>query len=332
MIGPLKTFSIRKRRKPRVFAIGDIHGCHEELRALLTLLPLDPDSLVVFLGDYIDRGPNSRAVIDALIELGQRCRVMCMLGNHELMLREFFEATDPRRVARFIYNGGGSTLASYSNDEGICDVPTSHMAFFEQLKYFHVEGDHVFVHAGLPVNLDEIDLAEHGEEMVWMRRQPGAPERKFSKIVVHGHTPLPDVEINPHRINIDTSCVYGRRLTAMEIQTQELWHVERSTAEIPQFLHDAKDSRRQAFRFTGRVPVVVQHDGKTQLFETINYSEIGLLMVPVKVGINTGLRQGSSVTGAIGSGAGATHFQGVILRVDDGERHAVKIFSRKPIL
>jgi serine/threonine protein phosphatase 1 len=309
-----------------IFAIADIHGCDEELRALLKVLPLRRDSLVVFLGDYIDRGPNSRGVVETILELKEYCNVVCLLGNHELMLREFLDGSDPRRVARFIYNGGGATLSSYSDGDGVMTFPAEHIEFFEGLKHYHVEGDHCFVHAGLPVDLDELDVDEHGEEMVWMRWRPTMPEPNYSKIIVHGHTPVPEVDIAERRINLDTSCVYGRSLTAMEIQSRELWHVERSATPKPIYLRDAKDGRRQAFRYTGKVPVVVQYEGLTLPFETINYSEIGVLMRPAPNRAPTGsLRPGATITGLIGTDGSATPFRGVVLRVDEGARHAVKI-------
>jgi serine/threonine protein phosphatase 1 len=309
-----------------IFAIADIHGCDEELRALLKVLPLRRDSLVVFLGDYIDRGPNSRGVVETILELKEYCNVVCLLGNHELMLREFLDGSDPRRVARFIYNGGGATLSSYSDGDGVMTFPAEHIEFFEGLKHYHVEGDHCFVHAGLPVDLDELDVDEHGEEMVWMRWRPTMPEPNYSKIIVHGHTPVPEVDIAERRINLDTSCVYGRSLTAMEIRSRELWHVERSATPKPIYLRDAKDGRRQAFRYTGKVPVVVQYEGVTLPFETINYSEIGVLMRPAPNRAASGsLRPGATITGLIGTDGAATPFRGVVLRVDEGARHAVKI-------
>jgi serine/threonine protein phosphatase 1 len=317
--------ALRRSQQGPVFAIADVHGCDEELRALLQQLPLRRDSLVVFLGDYIDRGPNSKGVVDTVLELMDYCRVVCLLGNHELMLREFLDGSDPRRVARFIYNGGGATLASYSNEDGAFNIPPDHLEFFQKLAYYHVEGDYCFVHAGLPVEVDQIDLKLHGEEMVWMRRRPGAPEPHFDKIVVHGHTPLPDVEIAPRRINLDTSCVYGHRLTAMEVHSREMWRVERSTAPKPVYLRDSKDSRRQAFRFSGRVPVTLRYEGRVYQFQTINYSEIGMLIKPVDLLPMGALRPGSIVAGLIGAEDASTPFRGVILRVDEGARHAVKI-------
>lgn len=302
-----------------------MHGCDEELRALLQKLPLRRDALVVFLGDYIDRGPNSRGVVDTILELKDYCRVVCLLGNHELMLREFLDGSDPRRMARFIYNGGGATLASYSNEDGAFHIPADHLQFYQELSYFHIEGEYCFVHAGIPVEVEQLDLAKHGEDMVWMRRRAGAPEPSFDKIVVHGHTPVPDVEFGPRRINLDTSCVYGHRLTAMELHSKELWNVERSTAPKPIYLRDSKDSRRQAFRFEGRVPVTVTYENRNLQFVTINYSEIGMLIRPVDLLPMGAIPAGTIISGLIGIETEATPFRGVVLRVDDGARHAVKI-------
>jgi serine/threonine protein phosphatase 1 len=312
-----------------VFAIGDVHGCAEELRALIQKLPLRRDSLVIFLGDYIDRGPDSRGVVDTILDLQQYCRVICLLGNHELMLREFLDGSDSRRVARFIYNGGSATLASYADHDGVFVMPEEHRAFFDSLKYHHIEGDHCFVHAGLPTSVEEIDIAIHGEEMVWMRQRPGMPEPNYSKIIVHGHSAIPEIDIQPRRINLDTACVYGRRLTAMEMTTREVYKVERSTTPQPIYLRDAKDTRRHALRFTGKVPVALSHQGATLRFETINYSEIGILMTPVNP-LDVKLAAGTSVNGTIGVGETATAFKGIVLRVDGGNRIALKIVVDQP--
>ena len=316
-------------RHDQVFAIGDVHGCVDELRQLLKQLPLTRDSLVIFLGDYIDRGQSSRGVIETVLELKEYCPVVCLLGNHELMLREFLDGSDPRKVARFIYNGGGATLASYSNEDGVFHFPEEHLEFVQELTYFHVEQDYCFVHAGLPVDLDQIDLAIHGENMVWMRRPFGSPEQDFSKIVVHGHTPLTNVEVTPRRINLDTACVYGRCLTAMEVHSRETWYVERAAGAVPVHLRDTRDSRREAFRFTGCVPVIVEHEGRTLPFETINYSEIGLLIRPVDRVPVVNLNPGALIRGRIGVDVAAAPFRGVVLRIDEGARYAVKILPEQ---
>ena len=308
----------------QVFAIGDVHGCAEELRALIQKLPITRDSLVVFLGDYIDRGPDSRGVVDTILELEQYCRVVCLLGNHELMLREFLDGSDSRRVARFIYNGGSATLASYADHDGVFVMPEEHRAFFDALPYHFIQGEFCFVHAGLPAAVEEIDVAIHGEEMVWMRVRPGMPEPNYSKIIVQGHSAINEPDIQPRRINLDTACVYGRRLTALEMHSREMWTVERSTAPQPIYLRDTKDSRRHALRFTGRVPVVIEYLGKKLLFETINYSEIGILMTPVDPP-DVKLTAGAAIGGTIGVGDIATPFRGLVLRVDEGNRVALKI-------
>src|SRR5438105_13173689 len=128
--------SMRRGEAGGVFAIADIHGCDEELRLLLRQLPLTRDSRVIFLGDYIDRGPNSRGVVETILELQEYCHVTCLLGNHELMLREFLDGSDPRLSARFIYNGGGATLASYSNDDAVFVIPEGHVESLEKPEYF----------------------------------------------------------------------------------------------------------------------------------------------------------------------------------------------------
>jgi len=220
--------------------------------------------------------------------------------------------------------GGSATLASYADHDGVFVMPQDHREFYDDLLYHYIEGDHVFVHAGLPANVEDLDIAVHGEEMVWMRHRPGSPEPNFSKIVVHGHSAIESIDIQPRRINLDTACVYGRRLTALEINTHEMFTVERSTAPQPIYLRDSKDSRRNALRFSGKVPVVIAHRGERLVFETINYSEIGMLMVPVDPS-DVKISAGSSVIGTIGVGDVATSFKGVVLRVDGGQRIALKI-------
>jgi serine/threonine protein phosphatase 1 len=320
--------SIRKP-KGRIFAVGDVHGCADELRALLQQLPVDRDSTVVFVGDYIDRGPNSRGVVDTVLELGEYCNTVCLLGNHELMLREFLDGSDPVRVARFVYNGGSSTLASYADDEGRYVFPPEHIEFFQSLKYYHVDGEYCFVHAGLPVDVDQIDLDLHGEEMVWMRRKGGDADPELSKIVVHGHSTSYEVEITPRRIGLDTACVFGRKLSAIDLETKKVYQVARLAMPEPTYLHE-KGGRRAAVRFEGKVPVMIPRGDVTLRFETINYSEIGILMRDIEPTGKPRLSPGEAVQGMIGPTEGAVAFKGVVLRVDGGTRYAVKILVEPP--
>jgi serine/threonine protein phosphatase 1 len=318
-----------RRPKGRLFAVGDVHGCAQELRALVQQLPIDRDSTVVFVGDYIDRGPDARGVVDTVLDLSDYCNVVCLMGNHELMLHEFLDGSDPVLVARFVYNGGSSTLASYADDEGHYTIPAEHIEFYRSLKYYHVDGEYCFVHAGLPVDVPDIDLDVHAEELVWMRRRPGEPDPEFSKIVVHGHSTTIEPEITPRRINIDTACVYGRKLTAMDLATKQVFQVPRMSTPEPTYLHE-KGSRRAAVRFEGRVPVVIPRGDKTLRYETINYSEIGILMREVEPGKQPKLAQGEQIAGTIGPEPGAVAFRGVVIRVDAGARYAVKILVEPP--
>jgi hypothetical protein len=143
-------------------------------------------------------------------------------------------------------------------------------------------------------------------------------------VVVHGHTPHHAVEISERSINLDTACVYGGRLTAMEVHSQQVWSVESTATTVALHLRDRKDSRRRARRFDGCVPVRVESDGLTLEFATVNYSEIGVLMRPM-----TGVRlpPGTTISGIIGEGLGEKAFRGVVLRVDGEGRHAVKLIE-----
>ncbi|MCJ8277615.1 MAG: serine/threonine protein phosphatase, partial [Bdellovibrionales bacterium] len=95
----------------RIFAIGDIHGCAEELNKLISLLPLNSEDTLVFLGDYIDRGPNSKKVVDIILDLKKNYNVICLKGNHEAMINEFIDDPSSPQAGLFIMNGGSSTLA-----------------------------------------------------------------------------------------------------------------------------------------------------------------------------------------------------------------------------
>ncbi len=198
------------------YTIGDIHGCLTKLKRLISLCEADSNGRpmkLVFLGDYLDRGPDSRGVIEQLMTLQQARpdRVICLLGNHEDMM---LAATDhPDWEERWLRNGGIQTLESYGVPD-ISGVPKEHIAWLRQLPKFHDDGLRFFVHAGVHPDRglnqqDEFDL-------LWIREPFLSSDKDFGRLVVHGHTPLrdgkPDVRIN--RLNIDTGAVFGRPLTA----------------------------------------------------------------------------------------------------------------------
>jgi len=192
-------------REDELFVIGDVHGCADELEELLDRLPLTKRSQIVFIGDYIDRGPDSRRVIDKLIELKQRHTVYPLMGNHELSLIEFLDEPASSLAARFLLNGGGATLHSYSDRPGAFDLPTDHVELIRNLAAGFCSPSYFFVHAGLPdVPIAELRCPEHMESMLWIRRDFFNSAFTWEKLIVHGHTPRDEVDFAPGRINIDT--------------------------------------------------------------------------------------------------------------------------------
>lgn len=314
-----------------VFAIGDVHGCADELEDLLALLPLDDNSTVVTLGDYIDRGPYSRRVIEVLMRAREKHNIVSLSGNHEEMLREFLDGSNPQRVARFILNGGSSTLADFANDHGEWVIPKDHLEFLEGLKLWHETDDHFFVHAGVPdVPLKELDPVRDRDELLWIRRAFISNTRRWEKRIVHGHTPVNAVEVSATRINVDTACAYGGFLTAIELPSHRIYSVPRRTGLRPAFLRD-KHSRRAAVRFLGAVPVTIHHEqlGKLEM-ETLNYSEIGMLIWSVEEDdrVKQMVDTGDSVAGMVGETSWTVPFQAKVVharRYPDGWKYGLQV-------
>lgn len=224
-----------------LYAIGDIHGERDALCALLGELPLGPDDRLVFLGDYIDRGPDSKGVVDRLIALAAERPCTFLLGNHESMFLDFLEWKDRAYFGgdAFLANGGGRTLASYGYfgasdmEPGRFRLPAEHEAFYRALRLWHVEGDYLFVHAGLGrEQLAEKDLGyalrrARPEDLLWNRSTGDLPHR-LGVTIVYGHTPLPDFGVRwntPFSIGIDTGAVFGGRLTAIRLPDETVFQV-----------------------------------------------------------------------------------------------------------
>lgn len=318
-----------------IYAIGDVHGCAYELRTLLNKLPLTPETTVVFLGDYIDRGGHSKDVVDTILELREQCRVVCLMGNHEAMFLNFLDNPGSERAGLFIVNGGSATLASYADDHGNYAFPKEHLKFFRELKLSYEDEHHFFVHAGVPdVPLKDLDVAVHGKKMMWIRGPFLKSEFDWGKVIVHGHTPVPEVEIRQNRINVDTGCVFMRRLSAVALPGQQVFSVPRQRIVKPIFLTDTA-SRRVAIRFQGALPVVVEQDGQRYQFETIDYSEVGLYMRELGSGPSPQLKQGEGIRGRIGRDpTGSVLFDGEVVRTHkdaSGVRYAVKVNAMTPV-
>ena len=217
----------------RIYAIGDIHGRLDLLNELLTLINSDiaPRPMVkpiyVFLGDYIDRGPSSRATIDRLIEHGRTNQSIFLKGNHESIALKCL--TDRNLFEQWLRLGGLETLISYglaspASGKQIVELqsafhqalPRAHFRFFSDLQNSFTCGDFFFVHAGVKPS---VELSHQKEsDLLWIRDEFLSSSRDFGKIVVHGHTPVSELEVGLNRINIDTGAFATGRLTCLVLE------------------------------------------------------------------------------------------------------------------
>ncbi|MEM9350061.1 MAG: metallophosphoesterase family protein [Pseudomonadota bacterium] len=235
-----------------IYAVGDIHGQLGELDRVLKLIESDGgiDAEIVFLGDYVDRGPNSRGVIDRLIAgLDAGRPWTCLKGNHDRMMEWFFEEEprhDPHLLIGFHWLheriGGLETLASYGvqpgpqarlnafQSEAKPHIPESHLDFLRQLKITHEMDDLVFVHAGIR---PEVPLGEQTEEdLVWIRQPFHDYTGPHPKLVVHGHTPVETVTHYGNRVNTDTGAGYGNRLVPVVFEGSETFTLSDQGREL----------------------------------------------------------------------------------------------------
>ncbi|MCA9191491.1 MAG: serine/threonine protein phosphatase [Planctomycetales bacterium] len=209
----------------RLIAIGDIHGCSDALRVLLNTIQPESDDTIVTLGDYVDRGPNSKDVIEQLIALKQKCVVVCLQGNHEeMMLRVVRDEEPPYNWLRY---GGVETLDSYGFVGDMKCIPPEHFAFFDTMAPFYESEEHIFLHA----NYDPGQELEKQTEfhLRWLKLTESTPGPHMSgKRAVVGHTHDRGGEIFDvgHLVCIDTYCYGGGWLTGLEVRTGELWQVD----------------------------------------------------------------------------------------------------------
>ncbi len=202
------------------YAIGDIHGCLWALKELIQKLPLSSGDKLIFLGDYVDRGPDSKGVIDFLINLSKFYNCIFLRGNHEQMMLECLEKG--RDCYLWELNGAGATIRSYG---GVRNIPEDHLAFLQSTRLYHVSDNLIFVHAGLRPGIpiekqDPFDLVWIRDEFIYSKDAvPGYT-------VIFGHTPFANVLILSDKIGVDTGCVYGGRLSCIRIEDQSIFQVE----------------------------------------------------------------------------------------------------------
>jgi serine/threonine protein phosphatase 1 len=221
----------------RLYAIGDVHGCLEALvrvhRAIGDDLAARPagDWRIIHLGDYVDRGADSRGVVEFMRArvAGDR-RVLCLRGNHDEM---FAAALGGERgaVELWLMNGGAETLESYgvpltrfldelrSGRAGGDAVPQAHRAFLDGLAVSARFGDYYFVHAG--IDPERSLEAQEPDVQIWIREPFLSSGKEFEAVVVHGHTPVRRVAVRPNRIGIDTGAVFGGPLSCLVLEGPE---------------------------------------------------------------------------------------------------------------
>jgi len=210
----------------RVIAIGDVHGCATALRAIIDLIRPQAEDTLVPLGDCVDRGPDSRQVIEELLALREKCRLVPLMGNHEEMM---LNALDGRPQPDDWWEcGGAATLRSYNPRHEVSAIPPEHSAYIRSWGDCHESDTHFFVHASYEP--DRPLSKQHWQTMRWQSLKFGVPEPHVSgKIAVVGHTSLKEGEVLDlgHLICIDTYCWGGGWLTALDATSGETWQVDR---------------------------------------------------------------------------------------------------------
>ena len=216
-----------------VYAIGDVHGRLDLLLALEQLLHTDAAARpgrkwFVMLGDYVDRGPQSAAVLDHLLApLPSGIERVCIAGNHVAAMLRFLQ--QPSRKSSWLGFGGIETLQSYGISETAVEtasrsalrdlihshIPTEHSDFLARLPLLFTTPNYIFVHAGLRLGIPPEQ--QHPDDLLWIRNEPAMGYAEFQKVVLHGHTPTPDVVFGDHRISVDTGAYLTGRLSAVRL-------------------------------------------------------------------------------------------------------------------
>ncbi len=211
----------------KIFVVGDIHGQLKMFENLMEKIPWRPnEDALVFLGDYVDRGPDSRGVVDHILSLTAKySKISCILGNHERMLLDYL-AGQNREL--YLVNGGGSTLRTYQRKKAhfgrrFVDevIPDDHTFFYKSLElYIEVDG-YYLIHGGFRPG---IPIARQSlMDMIWIREPFISSTHDFGKKVVFGHTPFMEPLVMKNKIGIDTGAAYGKRLCCVELPAEKFY-------------------------------------------------------------------------------------------------------------
>lgn len=235
----------------RTYAIGDVHGCHAELVRLIEAINPQPVDTIILLGDYVDRGADSKAVIATIIKLKERCNVIALKGNHEAMMYDALTTEDGyerfSNIRHWLGNGGSKTAESYYLDVGallaceeledliLPDDLIKHLDFLGSLPLYHITDTHIFVHASPKLNIS----IENQDQLTLMWRKATKSDAQVGyehisgKTIVCGHTmqisSLPR-KLSDKNIIIDTACFASGWLTAMNVDENN--YIQASKTEV----------------------------------------------------------------------------------------------------
>ena len=203
----------------RTFAIGDIHGCHTALAALDRAVGFRADDVIVTLGDYVDRGPHSKQVIEHLLDLSRRARLIPLLGNHEVMMLQ--SRKDRVALLEWTACGGDATLDSYGASS-FADIPAAHWQFLDSCIAFHETDTEFFVHANADPHLD---LTDQTASMLFWEFFDAPPPHQSGRRMICGHTPQHSgLPLNlGHAVCIDTWVQRGGWLTCLDTGSNIYW-------------------------------------------------------------------------------------------------------------
>ncbi len=254
----MKLWTRHQQNKPRstdgcrLYAIGDVHGCFSLLVRLLQLIERDQaarppcETHVLLLGDYVDRGPQSRDVCELLHAMAPSPYFHCLRGNHEQTMLDVLGGS--HMALRFwLEYGGVETLASWGIKQELIEqahygedgeaklirairsaVPPALMMWMRELPTYHLHGDYLFVHAGIRPKLDLDQQSE--DDMLWIREPFLSSRARHPWRVVHGHSESEDVQMTPYRIGIDTAAYRTGVLTAVGLEGDECWTIQTEPA------------------------------------------------------------------------------------------------------
>lgn len=212
----------------RTIAIGDVHGCASALEALLAAIAPAPDDTIITLGDYVNRGSDSRLVLDRLITLAGECRLVPILGNHDQVFLDCLTGLDQLKPV-LLRMGGEATLASYGAKKSLRAVPGPHIEFLRLCLPYHETESHVFLHANY--DPDAPWPRQRVEQIRWTSlRETTPPPHVSGKTVIVGHTAQKSGEILDlgYLKCIDAFCYGGGWLTALDVHSGRLWQFSKT--------------------------------------------------------------------------------------------------------